>query len=149
MEQAISRQPAKFGLVAFMLSVASLLIVIVQLSTFFEPQEKTSGSVIGEIAADIKQSAKRALEGKPAPKPAPKQRDYNQFITLAALCCAGIAIVLAGIGLYRNESRQLSYLAVSLGVSTFVVQYLFLLAMLICGVVLLGAILNNLDSIFN
>lgn len=149
MEQTIEERPAKFGLVGFMLGIASLIVILIQLSAFFEPQAKSSGAVIGEIAADIRQSAARALAGEPAPEPTPPPQDYSQFITIAALCVAGIAVALGGMGLYRNEPHRLSYLAVGIGVSAFVMQYLFWLAILICGVALLISIVGNLDSIFD
>lgn len=149
MERTLEDRPAKFGLMGFMLAIASVLIVLIQLSAFLEPQEKSSGSVIGEIAAEIKQSAARALAGKPVPEPTPPPRDYGQFITIAALCVAASAIMLGGIGLYRNEPHRLSYLAIGVGVSAFVMQYVFWLAILVCGVALLITIIGNLDSIFS
>ena len=133
----------------FMLGIASLVVILIQISVFFEPQEKSSGSIIGEIAADIKQSAARVLAGEPAPEPTPLPQNYSQFITIAALCVAAVAVVLGAIGLYRNEPHLLSYMAVSFGVSSFVMQYMFWLAILICGVALLISIIGNLDSIFD
>ncbi|MGB7243642.1 MAG: hypothetical protein WBC93_16365 [Sulfitobacter sp.] len=147
MVQAINERSAKFGLVGFMLGITSLVVILIQLSAFFEPQQKSSGTVIGEIAAEIKQSAARALAGKPAPVPVAPPRDYTRYITIAALCVAGIAVALGGIGLFRNEPRKLSYMAVGIGVSAFVMQYVFWLAILICGMLLLVSIIENLDSI--
>jgi len=149
MEQITQVRPAKFGLVGFMLGIASLVVILIQLSAFFEPQEKSSGTFIGEIAADIKQSAVRALAGEPAPEPTPTPQNYSQFITIAALCVAGIAVALGGIGIYRNEPHRLSYMAVGIGVSAFVMQFVFWLAILICGVSLLISIIGDLDSIFD
>lgn len=151
MAQTLNDRPAKCGLAGFILGIASLIVILIQFSTFFEPQEKSSGSVIGEIAADIKQSAARALAGEPAPKPTPppQEKDYGQFITNAALVVAGLAVVLGGIGLYRNEPHRLSYLAVGIGISAIVMQYVFWLAVLACGAALLIAIIGNLDSIFS
>lgn len=149
MQQSNEQRPAKCGLAGFMLGIASLVVILIQFSAFFEPQEESGGSVIGEIAADIKQSAARAFAGEPAPEPTPPPRDYSRFITVSALCVAAIAVVLGGIGLYRNEPHRLSYLAVGVGVSAFVMQYVFWLAILICGVVLLISIIENLDDIFS
>jgi hypothetical protein len=148
MEQTIEDRPAKFGLAGFILGIASLVIILIQLSALFEPQEKSSGTVIGEIAADIKQSAARVLAGEPAPKPTPPPRNYSKFVTIAALGVAGIAVMLGGIGLYRNEPHRLPYMAVGIGVSAFVMQYVFWLAILICGVALLISVVGNLESIF-
>lgn len=147
MGQTIEGQAAKFGLAGFMLGVASLVVILVQLSAIFEPQEKSSGTIIGEIAAEIKQSAARVLAGEPAPKPTPPSQDYGQLITIAALILAGCAVVLGGIGLYRNEPHRLSYLAVGIGISALVLQYVFWLAILICGIAVLISIIGNLDSI--
>lgn len=149
MERTIQERPATFGLVGFLLGIASLVAILIQFSGFFEPQERSTGSVIGEIAADIKQSAARALAGEPAPEPTPPPRDYSRFITIGALCVAGLAVVLGALGLYRNEPHRLSYMAVGVGVSAFVMQYVFWLAILICGVALLISIIENLDSIFS
>ena len=149
MEQTIKEPPAKFGLIGFMLGIVSLVIILIQLSAVFEPQDKSSGSTIGEIAAEIKQSAARALAGEPAPQQTPSPPDYSQFITIASLCLAAISAVLGGIGLYRNEPHRLPYMAVGFGVSAFVMQYVFWLALLICGVALLVSIIGNLDSIFS
>lgn len=148
MEQTLQNRSAKFGLVGFMLGIVSLVIILIQLSAFFAPQEKSSGSVIGEIAADIKQSAARALAGEPTPEPRTPPQDYGRVITIVALSIAGLAVLLGGIGLYRNEPHRLSYMAVGFGVSAFAAQYVFWLAILICGVALLISIIGNLDSIF-
>lgn len=137
MEQMLEKRLANFGLIGFMLGVASILVILIQLSAFFEPQEKSTGTVIGEIAAEIKLSASRALSGEPAPEPTPPPQDYNRLITIAALCVAGVAIALGGMGLYRNEPHRLPYLAVGLGVSAFVMLFVFWLAIVICAVVLL------------
>ena len=149
MGQTIEERPAKCGLVGFILGIASLIVILIQLSAFFEPQEKSSGSTIGEIAADIKQSAALALAGESAPYPTTPPQDYSQFITIAALCVAGIAVAFGGVGLYRKEPHRLSYMAVGIGVSAFVMQYVFWLAIMICGVALLINIIRNLDSIID
>jgi hypothetical protein len=96
MQQITAAPPAKFGLFGFILGIASLVAVVIQLSVFFEPQEKSAGTVIGEIAADLKQSAARAFSGEPALETTPPPPDYLQVITAAAICAAGIAVVRGG-----------------------------------------------------
>ena len=149
MQEIAIEKPAKYGLLGFLLGIASLIVILNQLSTFFEPQAQSTGSVIGEIAADIKQSAARALSGEPAPKPTPPPQDFGQLATIVALCAAGLAVMLGDVGLYRNEPHRLSYLAVGIGLSAFVMQYVFWLAILICGIALLISIVENLGSIFD
>jgi hypothetical protein len=146
-QEASQQHAAKFGLTGFLLGIASLVVILIQLSALFEPAEKSAGTAIGEIAAEIRLSASRALSGEPAPAPAPAPPDYSRFITIGALCVAGGAVVLGGIGLYRNEPHRLSYLAVGVGTSALVMQYVFWLAVLICGVALLISIIANIDGI--
>ncbi|MEL7183189.1 MAG: hypothetical protein AAFY65_01935 [Pseudomonadota bacterium] len=148
MELRTEERPATFGFWGFLLGVASLVVILIQLSAFFEPQTTNRASVIGEIAAEIKQSAARALNGDAAPVPAPVPTDYDQVITVSALCAAGVAVMLGAIGLYRNEPLRLSYMAVGIGLAAFVMQFVFWLAVLICGVAILISIIGNLDSIF-
>ena len=90
-----------------------------------------------------------ALSGEPAPKPTPPPQDFGQLATIVALCAAGLAVMLGDVGLYRNEPHRLSYLAVGIGLSAFVMQYVFWLAILICGIALLISIVENLGSIFD
>jgi hypothetical protein len=148
MQHSSDEDKPKFGLMGFLLGVISLVGILIHLSAFFEPPEKSSATMIGEIAAEIKLSAKSALTGKPAPEPSAPPQDFGQFITLAALCAAGVAVALGGIGLYRNEPPRLAFLAVGLGLSALVMHYVFWLAILICAAALLVSIIGNLDSIF-
>lgn len=149
MEQALQDRPAKFGLIGFILGVVSIVVILLQLSAFLEPQEKSSGAVIGEIAADIRQAATRALSGEPAPAPPPAnpRLDYYQLITVAALCAAGLAVGLGAVGLYRKEPSQLSFMAVGVGISALVMFFIFWMALLICGMILLISIIRNIDGI--
>lgn len=58
-----------------------------------------------------------------------------------------MAAFLGAIGLFRREAPTLPALAIELGCSAFVMQYVFWRALVICGIYLLVAIVNNLDSI--
>lgn len=149
MHSSTEKETATFGLLGCLLGIVSLVVILIQMSAFFEPEAKSTGTFIGEIAAEIKQSAARALAGEPAPAPVPLPPDYGQVILIAALCGAGLAAVLGAIGLYRHEPHRLSYLALGFGTSAFVMQFAFWVAVLICGVVLLISIISNLDSIFS
>ena len=151
MEEVDAPLPPKFGLIGFALGVVSLLVIMIQLSAFFEPAapSPSAGQVIGEIAADIKQSAARALSGEPAPPPPETAPDYGRYVVMAAMVIAAIAVVLGGIGLYRGEPHRLSYMAVGFGLSAFVMQYVMWLAILICGVILLMSIIANLGQILD
>ena len=146
-DYSVEQQNANFGLIGFILGIVSLLVIFVQISAVFEPEEKSAGTKIGEMAAEIKQSAARVLAGEPAPAPEPPAQDYSQIITIAALCVAGAAIIAGGIALYRNEPHRLPYMAIGFGVSSFMFLFVFWLAILICGAAILISMMENLDSI--
>ena len=141
-------RPAKFGLAGFFLGAISLVILVIQMSAILdEPPEKSAGTVIGEIAADIKQSAARAISGEPAPVAPPPPPSYGPMITIAALAMAGAAMISGAIALYRHEPTRLPTLAIGFGASAIVMHFVFWLALLICSVVLLVSIINNLGDI--
>jgi len=60
-DYSVEQQNANFGLIGFILGIVSLLVIFVQISAVFEPEEKSAGTKIGEMAAEIKQSAARVL----------------------------------------------------------------------------------------
>ncbi len=147
MDHPSQGQKATFGLLGFMLGVLSLVAILISLSSVFQPEEKSAGAVIGELAADIKLSAQRALSGAPAPEPVPEPQDMSSLVVTVALCVAGLAVVLGGVGLYQGEPHRLPHLAIGIGLSAIVLQFVFWLAVLICGVALLISLLENFDSI--
>ncbi len=141
-------RPAKFGLAGFFLGAISLVILVIQMSAIFEePPAKSAGTVIGEIAADIRLSASRALSGEPAPVAPPPPPSYALMITIAALGMAGAAMALGGIALFRHEPTRLPTLAIGFGASAIVMHFVFWLALMICGIVLLVSIINNIGDI--
>ena len=146
-DYSVDQRDANFGLTGFILGVVSLLVIFVQMSAVFEPAEQSTGTMIGEMAAEIKQSAARVLAGEPAPAPEPPAQDYSQIITIAALCVAGAAIIAGGMALYRKEPHRLPYLAIGFGISSFMFLFVFWLAILICGAAILVSMMENLDSI--
>ena len=145
----ISAAPrAKFGLIGFLLGVVALGIVVVQVSALFSEPEQSAAATIGEIAAEIRDSAKRALAGEPRPAPEPEPAgSAMELMALVPYVLAGLAVMMGGVGLYRSEPKPLSFLAISFGVGAFVMYYAMWMAIMICGVVLLVAIIQNIGEI--
>ena len=67
---------------------------------------------------------------------------------LAAPVIAGVAVLMGGVGLFRREASPLPLMAIGFGIGAVVLQYAIWLALLMAGVCLMVAILNNLGSIF-
>lgn len=149
MSTAIVEHRPVWGLAAFFVGVLALVAVTLHISgTFVEP-EKSAATTIGEIAAEIRDSAKRALSNDPAPAPAPPERvwDVDRFLQLAIPLLAAVAAVLGAIGLFRRETPTLPAIGITLGVGAFVMQFVFWLALVIGGICILVAIINNMDGI--
>lgn len=138
-----------WGLVAFFVAAIGLIAVTLHISDVFSEPEQSAATSIGEFAAEIRQSASRALSGDPAPAPAPPDRSWTADLMLAltGTVLAGIATILGAIGLFRREAPALPTAAIVMGCSAFLMQYVFYLALLIAGICLMVAILNNLGDI--
>jgi len=145
---AAGRRPV-LGLLAFVLGAIALVAVTMYVSGTFSAPEKSAATTIGEIAAEIRQSARRALANEPAPAPelAVSGRDIEKILLIAVPILAGAAAVLGAVGLFRREAPTLPAVAIAMGCSAFVTQYLFWLALVIGGICLMVAILKNLDGI--
>lgn len=138
-----------WGLAAFLFGVLALVVVTLPISgTFVEPEKSTAAS-IGEFAAEIRQSAQRALSNDPAPAPAPPPSAWDIHMTflIAVPVLAALATILGAIGLFRREIPTLSSIAIAMGCGAFLMQYVFWLALLIGGFFVLVAMLKNLDGI--
>lgn len=62
---------------------------------------------------------------------------------------AGIAIVLAAISLLKRENWRLGFYGVALGGGAILFQYLWWMAMIVLGFVLLVKIVENMGDIFS
>lgn len=149
MSDTVTSGRPKFGLVGSILGLAALVVIMIQLSALFAPEvdDKSLATSIGEFAAEVRDSATRALNGEEAPPPEPAGPDYTEAITNIALIAAGLAAVLGIIGLFRSEPYPLNALAIGFGIGAIAAHYVMWLALLIAGAVILVAILNNIGDI--
>lgn len=135
------------GLLAFFVAALALAAVTLHVSGVFSEPEQSAGQAIGQIAADIRDSARAALTGEEIAPPPERGWNWDRLVTLAVPVLAAIATILGGISLFRGEAPSLPRLAVMMGIGAFVMQFVFWLAVLICAVALLIAVIQNLDVI--
>jgi hypothetical protein len=149
----MSTRPAEhrpvWGLAAFLVAAVALVAVTLHVSGTFAAPQKSAATTIGEIAAEIRDSAWRALTHEPAParEPAPAAWTAERALTFAVPIFAGMASILGAIGLFRREAPTLPAIAIGMGCCAFVMQYVFWLALVIGGFCLLVAIVNNIGDI--
>ena len=142
-----------WGLSGFIIGTIAIALAGIVMTGTFDPPSQPVGITIGEIAADIKNAAKAAITGEanaaPTPAPEPVTTPLRDIATFAIPVLAALAAICGAVGLFKHETRTLPLLAISAGAAAITLQFAIWLALMICGVILLGSILSNLDSILS
>ena len=73
--------------------------------------------------------------------------EEGDVVVIVAYVLAGISIIAGGISLYRGEPATLAKITIALGLSAIVMQYAFWMALLICGMIIITAVINNIGDI--
>jgi len=135
------------GNFGFLVGACALILVMVNFwAGPFAPQQDASVS-IGEIAADIRQAAKRALSGEAQPDPVSAPWDIDRVLGAVAATLAGLAVILGLAGFVRRETWRPAAAAMTLGVSAVVFQLFTWMVLVVVGCIILYAIIQNIDGI--
>lgn len=135
------------GYMGFLLGAVALILVLTHFwAGPFAPQQRASVSV-GEIAAEMRESAKRALTGATQPAPESPPWDIDRVLKAVTGALAALAAVLGVFAFVRHESRRPAIGAVALGAAAVTFQLFTWMVLAILGVVLLGMIMQNITGI--
>lgn len=139
----------KWGLWAVLTGALALTLVFVQIvGPSLQPQP-SAATQIGDMAGEIKRAAWRSFLGLPKPEPEVQPTPVWTYLALAAPILGIVAMVLSLVsGLLRENWRFAAYGA-SLGISAIVFQYVWWVALLFVGVLLLVAMIENIGDIFS
>ena len=139
----------KWGFWSVVFGALALVLVFIQLvGPTLEPSP-SAASKIGEIAGEIKRSAWRTLIGLPAAEPAPEAVPIWNYFAIAAPILGTLALVLSLVSGVLRENWRYPVYGAGLGASAIVFQFLWWIVLVVCGVMLLIAILENLGDIFS
>ena len=140
-----------WGLWAVISGAVSLILVFVFIVQPFAEPAPPVGTQIGEIAGDMTRSAWRSFLGLEREVVAvePPTTSLNDILAIAAPALGALAIVLAMISGIKREDRRYVVYGTGFGVSAILSFYLWWVALLICGVMLLIAIIENPASFFS
>ena len=127
-------------------ALALALAMLVVFGGPFAPQPSI-GTTVGEIAGEMRAAALRAMNGEPQPAPVPRGWDIDRVLMLAAPLIGVLAIVLSMIAGLRGEGYRLAGYGAALGAGAIVFQFVWWIALLIAGVIMLLAIIKNVDGI--
>lgn len=138
-----------WGFWGVMTGALALVLVLFQIfGPALEPAP-SAATQVGEIAGEIKRAAWRSFLGLPKPEPEPVAVTYRSYLPLAGPILTTIAIVLSLISLVLRENRRLAAYGTSLGVGAIVAHFFWWALLVIAGVLLLVAIIENIGDIFS
>ena len=135
------------GLVGMVLGAIALVLTLFLHSAGPLDPQPTIGQSIGEIAADIRQSALRGLKGEPQPSPQAHPWNQDRILGTSAYVLAGLAVVLGILGFVLRENRRVALAAVGFGGLAIGFQLFVWTVMIIAGVIIIGYILANITEI--
>jgi hypothetical protein len=139
----------QWGFWAVIAGAAALILVFAQIvGPSFEAKPSTAVQ-IGEIAGEIKRSAWRSFFGLANEAPAPAPVSVWSYVSFAAPILGIIAIVLSLVSGILRENRRFSVYGTGMGIAAIVFHFFWWVALLIAGVVLLIAIIENIGDIFS
>ena len=128
-------------------ALALMLVFLQIVGPTLEPQP-SAGDQIGEIAGDIARSAWQSFRGEYVAEPEPAEASVWIALGLAAPILGVIAIVLSMISAIRRENWHYPFYGSGLGAAAIVFYFVWWIALLFAGVLMLVAILENIGSIF-
>ena len=131
-----------------MIGALALVLVFVQIAGPSFEARPSAASQIGEIAGEIRRSAWRSFMGLPAPAPEPARPDMFVYLAIAAPTLGIIAVVLSAISGFLRENWRYAAYGAGLGIAALVFQFMWWVALLVAGVLLLRAIIENIGDIF-
>ena len=138
-----------FGLLAMVLAAIGLVVAVAQLSLGPFETKPTIERSIAETAVAIKDAAKRVVKGEKEPEPvvAKSGMDIDKIVGIAVIVFAAAGMVMAVVALFRREVQAPAYVGFSLGAGVLLMAWLQWIALIICGAIILVAIINNLGDI--
>lgn len=139
----------KWGFWSVVLGALALMLVFAQMVGPSFETKPSAATQIGEIAGEIKRSAWRSFFGMPAPEPKVQSNSVWDYLAIIAPILGIAAVVLSLISGVLKENWRFPVYGVTLGASAIVFQYVWWLALLVCGVLILVAIIENITDIFS
>ena len=130
-------------------SALALILVFVQI---IGPTFETRPSVaqqVGEIAGEIRRNAWRSFFGLPRPEPEVSAVPVWTYPAIATPVLGVCAILLSLISGLRHENRRYVVYGTSLGAAAMLFHFFWWVTLLIAGVAILVAIIENIGDIFS
>ncbi|MFX0544463.1 hypothetical protein ACEWPL_002830 [Roseovarius sp. S1116L3] len=152
LNQFNSRPPRlwrSWGVWAVATAALALGLVFLQMALPAFDTGPSTASQIGEIAGEIKRAAWRSFFGMSQAEVAPETPKLIFYLAIIAPVSAILSLVLSLVSRLTHEDWRLGAYGASLAVAALVLQFIWWLALLIMGFLLLVSILQNIGDIFS
>lgn len=145
--------PSPFRHVGFWALVAAalgLLIVLIGIGLPMMDPKPSVGTQIGEIAGEMRRAAWRGFFGlaAPEPEPVPTGTQWQSILAMFGPALGALAVILGVVSGVKGENWRYAAYAGTLGIMAIVFQFFWWVALLITGVIIIVAILDNIGDIF-
>ena len=151
MSDDTTEKPNHMGVAAMAVAAIALFIAVIHMAAGpFNPPEPIEQTIV-DTAVKIKDAAKRAVTGEPAPTPLPEKPafDVDHTVKMASLAFAGLAMLFGVVAFAKREDRTPALIGLSLGGGVLLVAWLQWIALIICGAIILAAIIGNIGDILS
>lgn len=140
----------KWGFWGVVAGAVGLVAVFYQIAAPMMEPAPSVGTQIGEIAGEMRRAAWDSFLGREtaAPEPVAAGQTIMAYLIFIGPALGCLALVLALVSGLRGEDRRLPAYGTGLGVAAITFQFIWLVAALIVGAMLLVAIMKNMGSIF-
>ncbi|MEL6572050.1 MAG: hypothetical protein AAFQ64_10345 [Pseudomonadota bacterium] len=151
MDQPVTPLPLiqVWGFWALVMGALGVIAVFIQIAGPSLDPTPSVGTQIGEVAGEIRRAAWRSFFGMAQPEPEVVQVTWKDWLPVVGPVLGAIAVVLAVISGIRGEDRRFVGYGLGLGATAILFQFIWMVALLIVGVMLLIAILHNIGDIFS
>jgi hypothetical protein len=136
-----------FGLWAVVAGGLGLIAVFVHMVYPNLQPAPTVGTQVGEIAGDMARSAWQSFRGIDPPAPVEEPVDLWHYLAIVGPTFGVVALILSLVSGLRRENWHYPAYGAGLGIAAITFQFIWLVAMLIMGVMLLVAIVENIGGI--
>ena len=148
-EQVAAHPFRKWGPWAVLTGALALTLVFAQMVGPSLQPGPSAATQVGAIAGELKRLAWRTFLGLSSLKPEPEPVTVWTYLAFAAPLLGIVAVLLSLVSGVLRENWRYSVYGACLGAAAILFQYFWWLALLIAGVLLLIAIIENIGEIFS
>jgi hypothetical protein len=133
----------RWGAASVVFGAAALIVTsLVIFAGPFAPQQSV-GTSIGQIIGEISLSAMKTVRGEALPPPQAAVWDIDRILIVTGPALAVLGFITAIFAAFRDSKSRLPIYGATFGVAAIIIQFLWWLAIIIIGGLLLISIIEN------